>query len=288
MAAQPATFTRLTANARPAAPTLMGWSLHRALVVGAFVTLLFSINVYNGGDVTKLLRPDLVLLIPGLVAAALLVQRETPGRLLGGALAMAIPPIMVLFVFGAVAGVANPLEGTSYLSVMLLLVALLLAVPAGVQGFRALRAGDQLPRAAAWHGARLGRFAFGASALLLGLGLAGVLAGAQVGGEAGAGYDFAPDASVAVAMRDFAFAPEQVRIAAGQVTEVVVTNEDSSFHTFTYQAGGSTYNHDVPGGATVRFLVKPSQAGSFQYWCEPHSGGAPGSKTGMVGALVVA
>lgn len=117
--------------------------------------------------------------------------------------------------------------------------------------------------------------------------VAGALASQQVVGGGAGGYDFAPDATARVAAKDFAFPPE-VPVGAGVVTEVVVENQDPAFHTFTYSIGGATYSHDVPGGATVKFLVKLDEPSEVQYWCEPHSGGAPGAKTGMVGTLVVA
>lgn len=107
------------------------------------------------------------------------------------------------------------------------------------------------------------------------------------GGGAG-GYDFVPEDTARVVAQGFAFPAAPVRIAAGTVTEVVVENQDPAFHTFTYTVGGTTYHHDVPGNGQARFLVRLDAPGTVQYWCAPHSGGAPGAKEGMVGTLVVA
>ncbi|HEV8360983.1 MAG TPA: hypothetical protein VGR28_11065 [Candidatus Thermoplasmatota archaeon] len=284
MPAQPATFTAVPRTATAPAAPARGWSLPRALLVAGFLGVLTAAMLHDPG---ALASPEAIPFVPSIVATALLVQRETPRRLLAAALALMVMPLLVLFAFGALPELANPAAGTTYLGLMLLLFALVVAAPVGIQGWRRGRRGAALPRARAGARAGAGLFAVLAAAALLGAGTAGVLASAKVATSSAGGYDFAPDATVHAVAKGFSYAGE-VRLAAGVVTELVVENQDSAFHTFTYSVGGATYSHDLPGGATGKFLVKIDQPGTVQYWCQPHSGGAAGARTGMVGSLVVA
>lgn len=103
--------------------------------------------------------------------------------------------------------------------------------------------------------------------------------GASVGAQS---YDVAPDAQAALALRAYRFAPAELRVPAGQLVELVVTNEDEAHHTFTYDARGETFDHALPGGETTRILVR-FDAGEIPFWCKPH--GSAGD--GMHGTIIV-
>jgi plastocyanin len=89
-----------------------------------------------------------------------------------------------------------------------------------------------------------------------------------------------PPAAVTVAMKDFEFAPKEIRVKVG--TTVTWKNDgaaphsatavDKSFDTAIFQPGESK-------SATF------TSAGTFQYYCQLH--GTPDGKNGMVGTVVV-
>jgi plastocyanin len=270
------------ATAHPAPTASAAWPLPRVLVVLALLTEVAAVLVFRNGDVTQFASPEAIPFYPGLIATLLVLHRATPRRYLAAGITLAILPLLVLVAFGGLLELANPLAGASFQSVVLLVMALLLGTPAGVQGYRAGKAGKTLPAARAALGTRHGVFAVLAGAFLLGAVLVGAMAsGAAVKSGSGGGYDVTPAASRAVTAQDFAFSPAQVSIPAGQLTEIAATNKDGALHTFTYTVGGQTFSHDLTPGATTKFLVKLDAAGTVNYWCEPH-------KPGMSGTLAVA
>lgn len=270
-----------------------GWSLHRGLVVLGFLAALAAFLAVTRADPAVMASPQFVPFTAIFVVAAILTAvvavRETPGRLLAAAVAVSVPGILVLGLFGGVASLASPLGEGPFVLYHLLLLSLLLALPAGVQGFRALRQGASLPRFRRGLATRHGL----AAAIVAAVTLTAAGVGAIAAGEAAdltdgsTAYDFAPDATVEVAAEGFEFPAQPLRFRAGEITEVVVENRDAAFHTFTYAVDGQRYNHDVPAGATVTFLVRFDAPGTVQYWCEPHSDGPDGQRTGMVGTIEV-
>lgn len=281
MAAESTRFTTVPRTAT-AAPTRTPPDYERGLILAAWAAEALAVFFHAG--VAGFTSPETApLLFLGLVGAALVAWRQKAWTFALAGLFLAVLPLLVLLVFGAAAELAKPTIGNGYTSLMFLVMALVLALPAAAAGVRRARrhAGPAEP------GWRFG-LALLASTFLFGAMVAGALASQGLTGDGAAGgYDFAPEATARVVAKDFAFPKAPVRVAAGTVTEVVVENQDPAFHTFTYTAGGVTYNHDLPGRGTAKFLIK-MEAGEVQYWCEPHSGGAAGAKTGMTGTLVVA
>lgn len=68
-----------------------------------------------------------------------------------------------------------------------------------------------------------------------------------------------------LAIRNFAFAPNPLRIRAG--TTVTVTNHDGATHTWTADGGGWD-SGQIPSGGTARHTF--TTAGSFSYHCNIH------------------
>jgi len=74
--------------------------------------------------------------------------------------------------------------------------------------------------------------------------------------------------STVIAVRNFAFEPAQVRVAAGtKVTWVNCAPADEPAHTSTSDAGVWASPLFATGGVYSRTF---DQAGSFAYHCEPH------------------
>lgn len=277
--AAPAHRSQAQAHAQAQAP--FDWE--KASLLAAFGALVVAVFIHGGP--LAFLAPDVApMFLPALVGAALLAWRTRAWTFALAGLLMSLPPLLVLFGFGAVAILGKPAMGLEFTGLLFLVLAFVLAAPASIAGVRRMRRGEP----PAQPGLRVGATVLTA-AFLVGAMVTGALASADLSASGGgAGYDFTPDLRATVVAQDFAFPQEPLRIPAGTITEVVLENRDGAFHTFTYQVGGTTYNHDVAGGATARFLVKFDAPGSIQYWCEPHSGGAPGAKQGMVGTVVVA
>jgi plastocyanin len=81
--------------------------------------------------------------------------------------------------------------------------------------------------------------------------------------------------TVDVAIRSFAFSPDELRIPAG--TTVVWTNYDSALHNVISQDG--TFISSPELGQGERFSQRFDQPGVFAYFCAPHPS--------MVGTLIV-
>lgn len=132
-------------------------------------------------------------------------------------------------------------------------------------------------------------------------GLAGllVLAGIAAGGAAtmygakgapavGAGsVAMSPDVTVEVTAKDDAFVPATINVPAGKIVKIHVVNADNTLHNLHADALG--IGADLPAGKATDIWIKTDKTGTFQSWCALHSAaGADGTRTGMVGTIVVA
>lgn len=84
-----------------------------------------------------------------------------------------------------------------------------------------------------------------------------------------------------VEMKDFKFQPDTLNVKVG--TKVTWINRDSTFHTVTSVGSGPLQSGNIQAGQTYTYTF--SEAGTYDYYCEPHSNGEP--RTGMVGKVVV-
>ncbi len=94
------------------------------------------------------------------------------------------------------------------------------------------------------------------------LGLIACGGGSKKNGPAAAG----PAATTAISIKEFAFHPGSLRIAAG--TTVTVRNDDGTEHTATADDKSFDTGHIV-GGATATFKVPRS--GAIAYHCDIHN-----------------
>jgi plastocyanin len=86
-----------------------------------------------------------------------------------------------------------------------------------------------------------------------------------------------------VQIKNFAFAPNTVQVKAGDTVRLVVKNDDQTLHTFTLPQAG--VNVSVPPGSEKVIEFKAPAAGTYQWYCIPHSGVDGGTRQGMVGTL---
>lgn len=90
----------------------------------------------------------------------------------------------------------------------------------------------------------------------------------------------------------------QISVAVGDTLHLRIENLDSAAHTFTAPQfpaasgqGGSGNFLDItlaPGAVFVwNFTLRSTDAGTWQYYCIPHSSGTYPNRAGMVGTIVV-
>lgn len=271
--------------AATAAPT-GAWDFHRWLtVIGLGLAMLVPLAFF-GPSVYGFIGP---MLAPTVIALGLILWKARPWTYLTVAILGALFPLFVLVMLGLLEGqLFNPVEKLGFGATLSIAGSLLILEAGAIPGYVAARAGRP---GIAWKTGLArpqGIFAVAVVALLVGAIGTSFVAADQAAGFASGGYDFVPDASTGVTMKDFAFNPQDVAIDAGVMTEIVAENQDNDLHTFTYVKDGVEYNHDVLGGSTAKFLVLFDEPGTYDYWCAPHSGGADDDGSGMVGTITVA
>ena len=96
----------------------------------------------------------------------------------------------------------------------------------------------------------------------------------------GSVVDGAPDATLAVGLRELRFEPERLELEAGRTTAVFVTNEDAFDHSFDVDE--LDIHVRVAAGQTAVVMIEPTATGSLKLYC-----GIPGhTEAGMVADLV--
>jgi len=92
--------------------------------------------------------------------------------------------------------------------------------------------------------------------------------------------------ATAVQIHNFQFQTAQVNAQAGQSVRIAVKNDDTTLHTFTLPEAG--INIVVPAGTERLIEFKAPAAGTYTWFCIPHSSADATGRTGMVGKLIVA
>ncbi len=93
----------------------------------------------------------------------------------------------------------------------------------------------------------------------------------------------AKSGAVSVQMHNTAFAPNALLVSAGDTVRVVVKNDDATLHTFTLPEAGVDVS--VPPGSEKVIAFKAPAAGTYQWFCIPHSNLNGAVREGMVGTL---
>lgn len=92
--------------------------------------------------------------------------------------------------------------------------------------------------------------------------------------------------AVEIAAAEGDFSLTRLPLASGQTTRVLLRNEDPVVHTFTSDTLG--VDQILRPGDEVLVELTPSTSGTYQFWCQPHSGEAGnGIRDGMVGTLEI-
>jgi plastocyanin len=89
-----------------------------------------------------------------------------------------------------------------------------------------------------------------------------------------------------MAIRAFAYGPTSVRVAAGETVRLAVRNDDTALHTFTLAE--AAVDVSIPPGAERLVEFTAPAAGTYTWFCVPHSSATGTGREGMVGRLVVA
>lgn len=211
-----------------------------------------------------------------------------PWTYLAGGVGVILFPVMVMSFFGFLV-LSHPEAGGPWICVLFMLLAVALALPAGIRGFLAARKGRSAPLASEGWLTGAGLVALVLISLTLGAGAAASLATISLSTSpvASSGFDFAADATVSTKPEHVAYDPRELAIPRGELMEISITNADPEYHDFTYESGGKTYKHPILANGKTAFLVRFDTAGTIPFRCEPHSSGY-GKDDGMTGTMTVA
>jgi plastocyanin len=121
-------------------------------------------------------------------------------------------------------------------------------------------------------------------ALLVGLGVGAVMAASIAAGGVNAGVSPETLASLpALKTVNFAFDQQEIRVKAGETVALRLENGDSEGHSFDIDQFG--VHAAMPSGEMSLALFKPTQPGTYTFYCTPHYNKATGQ--GMQGTLIV-
>jgi plastocyanin len=243
-----------------------GWPLDRILVIAGFVATVLAGVILGSGD-PSLVGPILILLLPGIVFTGLLLWRPRPTFYLLAGLANSVLAITTI-PFGLFGALANPLLGPVYSAVVLTTLSLVLALPAGLLGFRRGRAGLREPNLAEGIRSLQGFAVIAIVSLSIGAIAAGSLAYQNVTARqpsVGPVYDFPVVMNISILASNSRFSPAAFNLTASVVTKITILNEDDAPHTFTYTINGTTYSHDLMGSSTTQFYVQFTRPGMVPF-----------------------
>ncbi len=259
-----------------------GWTVDRILVIAGFAAMVLAVVILATAD-PSLAVGLFVLILPGIIFTGLLVWRPQPWTYLIAGVADCLLGIIALPI-GLLGALGNPLVGPVYSSVVLAMLSILLALPAGIIGYlRGRTILRQRTLAEGIYGLQ-GFAAIALVALSIGAMAAGALAYQNLLAPvptAGPYYDIPASANVSVSAGNSRFSPSAFNVTAYSTTRITVLNEDDVPHTFTYVNNGTTYSHDLGAGSTTRFFVLFLAPGTVPFWSIPDRSG------GMLGNITV-
>jgi plastocyanin len=227
------------------------------------------------GDLSELGMFAVMMLVPSLLGAFLALKVGRWGFILPLLLVLGL--LVMVGPFMPIA-LRYPQGGLEFILAALFVAGALLAVVGSVVSLiqwlrRAARPG-------ATRGQRLALQAILALTALVVLAslLLTALARTTLSAEARAG-------AAPVAIKDFAFG-EPLAVEAGQTVRLAVRNDDGALHTFTFDEAG--IDVVIPAGAERLIEFTAPAAGTYTFYCLPHSSLTANGREGMVGTLTVA
>jgi plastocyanin len=244
-----------------------------AATAGLGVLLLYLMFGVFG----ELIPPMLAIGILALASAGAMLMgwRWTP--VLGSVLALLFAGLLVAPAAGEIVHVlgqaGDPLYPFLVIVFPVMAVALVAGIAATVQNYRRPAGERYAPRLL---GAALA-------------GVAGVVAGGLVLGafpRASAASGVSPQVLATLPgmpIKGFAFQQQELRVKAGELVALRLENGDAAGHSFDIDA--LDVHSPIPAGQNSFALFRPTQPGTYTYYCAPHYDKASGE--GMKGTLIV-
>lgn len=156
-----------------------------------------------------------------------------------------------------------------------LIVGSVVLVLTGIAAFREIRSGH----ASSWGGARARWAVALVTGVTMGAAVTGYVGAGQ--GAGGAALTTAPTTGATLVAEGTKFLTTSYSITSSDVLGLFVENRDSSAHSFDVDA--LDLHVQVPAGATVAVAIKPTKAGSIEFYCA-----IPGHReAGMAGTIDV-
>jgi plastocyanin len=244
-------------TASPEPVHIRGFGWRRLQAIAAAVTIAaFVMPMAIEGKVEGFLVAMAAPFVIGLVLVRFLprVAAVFLGVVSAATLASSAP-----YIVGAL---AHPESATDFVPQSLFTLSMVIAAVAAVPAYREVSRRDGISRTP--------------GLIAVAAGLVAVVAGAiSIAAATGVQSVAAEPGDQTVLTRDFAFAPGDLRAAAGTIA-VHVTNEDSTRHTFTIDGLADL---SVPPDSTQRVTFE-AEPGTYRFYCRPHV-------PGMEGVLVV-
>ncbi len=268
--------------AAPAAPaslfnrkpfsTLLAVTGFALLTLAGFVILIMGLQA---GDLAETGPFVLFFLVPGVLGIVLPWRFARWGAILPIGLALALCAMILPFLWFAL---LHPEGGLEFVLAVLFFAGAALGIIGGVvstiRGFRR----TARPGAGAWQ-----RRAYGG-----GLGLLVGLIAASFIITALARTSLAADVRAGareMQVKDFNFTTRLLRVAAGETVRLAVRNDDTALHTFTLPEAG--VDIVIPAGAERLVEFTAPAAGTYTWYCVPHTTITDAGPEGMVGTLTV-
>ena len=276
-----ATTTSPIAAAPPAPPSLFSRKPYYTLLtvtgfalltLAGFVILIMGLQA---GDLSELGMFIVFFLVPGVLGMILPWRFARWGAILPVLLALALAAMILPFMGFAL---LHPEGGLEFVLALLFFAGAALGIVGGVvctiQGFRrTARPGATLLQRRAYGGGLV---------LLVGLIAASfvltALARTALAADVRAG-------TTEVQVKDFSFTTRLLRVSAGETVRLAVRNDDTALHTFTLPEAG--VDIVIPAGAERLVEFTAPAAGTYTWYCVPHTTITDAGPEGMVGTLSV-
>ena len=248
----------------------------RTITIAALVlnALLFGFDVFSSGpDDINLTHVIISLVVAGIVAVR---YRWVPAL---GAVLCALQLVEGYMFLGSM--LAQPESAAAFAFAALFfaisVVGLVAGVAATVQNYRAPRSRPFVDQGAP-------RWTYSALLALIALTLGGILATAiQPRGVLPGVSPEALAALPALRAKDYQFDQSAISAKIGEIVALRLENADTSTHYLDIDE--LNVHVLIPAGKSNVALFKPTQSGTYTFYCHPHADKA--ARTGMVGTLVV-
>jgi uncharacterized cupredoxin-like copper-binding protein len=216
----------------------------------------------------------IALLVLFVLAAATATVRRPAGGGRGLWIVLLIPAVLFLLLNAPFLGypLLHPADAT-FAAAVALIAGTVVLIASGVIAYREVAGG------APQTGFRARLVATAVAGLTAGAVVTGTLAGAA--GGSGNVLAVTPTKSDTLVAKDVKYAPTSFRLASGDVLGLYVENKDGSAHSFDIDS--LAIHVQIPANATVLVPIKPTGAGTLEFYCS-----IPGHRAaGMVGTIDV-